>query len=501
MRKLIDSHGGLLRLLSSSPWTGATWVVDGNGRAYNVPLFSSQQLLNSGFTAWSGDNPTSWLVQGESGSDPMVTEVSGAARIYTSSTQVLLGQNINGAAGRWYELVFEQTARVAGYLSIRSYLDGALPNITVLPTTVGTLTANWRSTDAGFNFKRAVAPTDVTVDNCTLRELLPSSLFATVTSASPTSVTAKINALTAYAFAGVVGWLDSATRPANYIVAYHDNNGTVRLDKCVSGTFTNLLSVSVAFSSDAEIEIRRPSGNTFQLWYGGTQRGADQTISDAGIIDNTRFGMFSLRSDNTFTECRIDSILIPFIPAGGSPTFAGLFAIGDSKTNGGAWVNTLKNTHIYPVDYIYECLLRAGVDGQTTAGWASTISAFLATVTGTANKITYNLGANDMPFIPAEATWKANTVIIINAILAKWPTAQIYMARPWRRGYGTESNTIAGWIADIVALYPSNCHLGPDERVWLENGDDGATYTSDGIHYTAGGQTLCAAQWAAVMGY
>jgi lysophospholipase L1-like esterase len=66
--------------------------------------------------------------------------------------------------------------------------------------------------------------------------------------------------------------------------------------------------------------------------------------------------------------------------------------------------------------------------------------------------------------------------------------------RAWRRDLDAECNTLAGWIDDIVALR-SDCHVGPDERVFLENGDDGATYTGDGTHPNAAGYQLTADEW------
>jgi hypothetical protein len=69
--------------------------------------------------------------------------------------------------------------------------------------------------------------------------------------------------------------------------------------------------VTVAFSANAQIEIRRPSGNTFQLWYSGTQRGTDQTVADAGIISNTRYGLFSTHT-NEFSEFSLGGVVIPF---------------------------------------------------------------------------------------------------------------------------------------------------------------------------------------------
>jgi lysophospholipase L1-like esterase len=145
--------------------------------------------------------------------------------------------------------------------------------------------------------------------------------------------------------------------------------------------------------------------------------------------------------------------------------------------------------------------IRFGVSGYSTADMKAYFDANFAAVTATANFIAIALGANDLVSLPVEATWKANMSSIIDRCIAKWPGIQIYIVRAWRRTYGTNANTVAGWVADIVALYPSNCHLGPDERVWLENGDDGATYTVDGTHYNAAGEPVCAARWLTSMGY
>lgn len=53
----------------------------------------SELVSNSDLNAWTGDNPDGWIVGGESGSDPMVTQVAsgggagtGAARLYSSAT-------------------------------------------------------------------------------------------------------------------------------------------------------------------------------------------------------------------------------------------------------------------------------------------------------------------------------------------------------------------------------------------------------------------------------
>lgn len=60
---------------------------------------------------------------------------------------------------------------------------------------------------------------------------------------------------------------------------------------------------------------------------------------------------------------------------------------------------------------------------------------------------------------------------------------------------------MAGWIDAIIADYPGRCYAGHDERIWLEGGDNGATMTYDGTHYSAAGQAECVNQWKTILGY
>lgn len=98
--------------------------------------------------------------------------------------------------------------------------------------------------------------------------------------------------------AGVVANLDSATSPANFVIASHDGT-TARLTKCVAGTYTELISQAVAYVAGAYVEIRRPAaGNNWQLFYNGSQVGTDQAIADAAIQAATLHGLFNTYSGN-----------------------------------------------------------------------------------------------------------------------------------------------------------------------------------------------------------
>jgi lysophospholipase L1-like esterase len=145
------------------------------------------------------------------------------------------------------------------------------------------------------------------------------------------------------------------------------------------------------------------------------------------------------------------------------------------------------------------------VMGYTVTNMYSAIDGFLANHNTESSVYDYvfliNLGANDVANLPDGATWKTRYTYIIDAVLTKYPTTKIYLTKPWRRNYGTECDTLAGYIDDLVALYPGQCYVGDDERTWLEGGDNGATMSTDGVHYSEAGYVAKRAAVRAIIGY
>jgi lysophospholipase L1-like esterase len=143
------------------------------------------------------------------------------------------------------------------------------------------------------------------------------------------------------------------------------------------------------------------------------------------------------------------------------------------------------------------------VPGTTVADRAGTIAAEIAALAPVQNMrfILVNLGANDVSALPAEAVWQANLATVLDAMNVAYPVAKVYVMRPWRRGYAAECNTVATRIGNVLATRGAWAFVGPDERVFLENGDDGVTYTADGIHPNTAGYALTAAQWKTALGY
>lgn len=173
---------------------------------------------------------------------------------------------------------------------------------------------------------------------------------------------------------------------------------------------------------------------------------------------------------------------------------------GDSATAGSnfpiyfaAWMGNNRLTQLWR-----EYPLRIAVGGQTVASAQNAIDSDLAAAVGTPDVILFNLGKNDAGGVLTEATWKSDLAYILDAFHAQWNDVQVYLMRAWRRNTESNCDLMAAWISDVIASR-SWCHLGPDERVYLENGDDGTTYTTDGIHPNDAGQRLTAIQWATVL--
>lgn len=177
--------------------------------------------------------------------------------------------------------------------------------------------------------------------------------------------------------------------------------------------------------------------------------------------------------------------------------------LGDSKTATGPWIQPLVASLRLSsgLGWVYD---DGGVVGDSVGSAAASISTILAGMADTQDTnvaVLCNWGSNDSVVMPTEATFKANYLSIIDAVSAKWPTAKAYLTRPWRRGYDANCDTLATWIAAVVAARPGVAFVADDERVWMKGADNGATMSNDGAHYSAAGQAEKVVQARTVLGY
>ncbi len=182
-----------------------------------------------------------------------------------------------------------------------------------------------------------------------------------------------------------------------------------------------------------------------------------------------------------------------------------ILCVGDSKTGANSWPGSLTTNLNAAASPSPEFASDNIGVGATTAGfWATQLATELAK-NARADKdnhaiALYNIGVNDFGF-GSESQWIADVETVCDAIHTRWPACQVYLMRPWKRTFNATADTFAGRIDTVVAARSSFVHLGPDERVWLKSSDDGAANTTDGIHYSATGQTECAAAWKTALGF
>lgn len=182
--------------------------------------------------------------------------------------------------------------------------------------------------------------------------------------------------------------------------------------------------------------------------------------------------------------------------------------IGDSKTAPpSTWPDALNESLKTTTgqDWRYS---NKGVAGSTVALMLASIATTIAAVALPARQVStilMNLGVNDS-VIPENAgervAWEADYIALIDALIAAFPNARCYLMRPWKATF-TEARAdgFALGIANVVAARSSVASLGPDERDWLEGGDNGATMTYDGTHYSVAGNTTCKTEWLTTLGY
>lgn len=112
-----------------------------------------------------------------------------------------------------------------------------------------------------------------------------------------------------------------------------------------------------------------------------------------------------------------------------------------------------------------------------------------------------NIGVNDINVTP-QASFEASLGSLLDKIHTAYPTMHILLALPWKRGFDTQCTTMDDvWIPNVASPRSSFVTLGPDERTVIKAGDNGVTNTTDGVHYSAAGNTAWAAALKTAMGF
>jgi len=289
-----------------------TWTSDGSKASSNITLRG--ELLENG-NMETGDPPTGWVPQGGPPVlDGVADERTGGAGIQSMDVAMgggdFWGRAYRAAAstlGTWYQM----TGWVRNVDAVEGWL--ALWESTVSAISEGARVAgiNWvqsvvtgRATGANVyaycRIRAAVNGNSCRFDDVSIKEIPLSDCFLAQDAGTPDVLVSNPAIVTAGTQGGAHVRLDDAANPANFIIATHDGTN-VKVEKCVAGTYTTLISAATAYVADKDI-ILVTDGTSVDCYYNNAKVGTTQTVSDAGIVDNTLHGSFSTYDDNTIAK-------------------------------------------------------------------------------------------------------------------------------------------------------------------------------------------------------
>lgn len=299
------------RRATRSTWLhNGTWVINGVN-LINTPTLGSEILADPGIENWTNSTtPTTWT-KSTAGSSTVNQETSvihggsNAVRVDIDSgnSSAHINVLISGSVsiGDWFMMTGWVKCSTTGK-SFRFDQDATSGATQIPSTTYAQFYQGARrgSSDSRvFLFRASAASSSLYFDDISVKKLTLNTLFAVKASRANPGYVSAAGTITAGNPCGVVYGLDSYSSPATFLIAYHDGISTLSFVKCVSGTYTSLISTGVTYVSGQLPQIRWTGSTTYQLWYNGSQRGSNQTVSDAGT--GIYHGVFSASPLNTIT--------------------------------------------------------------------------------------------------------------------------------------------------------------------------------------------------------
>jgi hypothetical protein len=229
-------------------------------------------------------------------------------------------QQVLGVANQWSRHSFWMKSSAAGKTG--RYDTNSYPSLGPIRdpgTTYTQYTQTALGAGTGGPGRQSAASASLYYDDVSVKQLTFSELITPVeTNSADVLSDVAITGVNGYQ-AGLVLRLDSISSPANYLLAllWQNAGGAgVGLYKCVAGTYTQLITAAVTYVAGATLR-GICDGSAVSVFYNNLLVGTTQTVSDAGILNNTLHGLFSTDASNS-----LDNLLI--MPRGNAGEFAGL---------------------------------------------------------------------------------------------------------------------------------------------------------------------------------
>ena len=290
-----EANGG-----TNLPWTGG--AIAGNALAISPSTVGGDLIVNGTFTGWTADNPDGWSYSTEDANTKVTQNPAGKCEIISNiGTYFFIAQAGLLDPTKWYTGTIDVDTVAAGSLT-STYLPSM---VAILSTTGSGKPYSGRAVGSAFDIKR-VGITDVTIDNVSVYKLSTSSLFSSlIVSTVNILIDCEVSVRNAGTQCGLVARLDSDATPANFIIAYFYGDGTVKVDECVAGVYTQLLSAVQAFTASDHLVLDL-NGTAWRLYH-RTAAGVTTLLGNGAtnVVTGNLAGGFS-----TYAANRINSFVV-----------------------------------------------------------------------------------------------------------------------------------------------------------------------------------------------
>ena len=296
-------------------WTGSTWT-NTEGTAVNTPVTLGADLItNGGFEgSYTAGLAPNWLtITGTPTESADAHGGSKAQQFQATSLAGRLYQDIPTTNHRYYRMS-AWVKRVSGTAGdvFTGISNGVTESLTdaVTSSTYTQVFVSERARGATMNIRplrgATNAVTDVcVVDDVTVQELTLSELMRTTeSSATDFVITAQTSNLPRGLHFGIVANVDDPSNPRNFVLFVQEGNA-VRLLKCVAGVFTEVGGAVVAKNNTAVMTLIKRGTSYWGIYNTNNGSTSTATISDAGIVSNTKHGLFS-----THPSITVDNFVI-----------------------------------------------------------------------------------------------------------------------------------------------------------------------------------------------
>lgn len=286
--------------------SGTTWSVSG-GKGINTPATGSELLTNGGMEgAYSVGVAPNWTTIGLVTPSETADAYTGSKAQQITNTDGSTGngvyQNVAMTTGEWL-LFTGYTKRISGAGGCLLIGNSSVVNQTVTPASSSAsytkVAVSARCIASGnaraqiLSFGSAVI---ANFDNLSAKKMALKDLISLHTSTTPDVFEGIDITVVSGTQAGLALNWDNATTPTNGVIAYNDGTNA-KLEKCVAGTWTTVVSAASTYSANARLVVSK-IGTAYRLYYNNALVGSG-TISDAGIVNNTLHGRFSTYEGNT----------------------------------------------------------------------------------------------------------------------------------------------------------------------------------------------------------